>query len=347
MIRLPSSVAESHRSAYENRRVCVTGGAGFIGGHLVDALMSLGASVTVIDDLSNSTAEHIAGLIEMDPGRVRFVHGSILDPGSMARAIESASVVFHLAAVCSVPRSVEHPVRTWDVNATGTLRVLEAARHEGVRRVVYSASSSAYGNSNTIPVSEAEASSPLSPYAASKLSGESLVAAYAESYGLSAVSLRYFNIFGPRQPAGSPYSGVVPIFASRVLAGERPEVHGDGSQTRDFTYVGNAVLANLLAGQSGAPLIGQAVNVGSGSRTSVGDLARRVAGYFGREDLEPVFGPPRTGDVLHSCASIERAKELLGYEPVTWFEDGLAETLGWWRAEHERVGAACDGERGA
>lgn len=344
MIRLPSKVAESLRSAYDTRRVCVTGGAGFIGGHLVDALTSLGASVTVIDDLSNSNADHLAGLIELDPGRVRFVHGSILDPGSVTRAVESASVVFHMAAICSVPRSIEQPVRSWEVNATGTLRVLEAARHAGVRRVVYSASSSAYGNSNTIPVSEDQAASPLSPYAASKLSGESLVAAYAESYGLSAVSLRYFNIFGPRQPAGSPYSGVVPIFASRVLAGERPEVHGDGSQTRDFTYVGNAVLANLLAGQSGAPLIGQAVNVGTGSRTSVGDLARRVAAFFDREDLEPEFGPPRTGDVQHSCAAVERAGELLGYEPLAGFEDGLAETLDWWRAEH--AGAGVPGDRG-
>jgi UDP-glucose 4-epimerase len=149
--RLPTELADSLRSAYDTRRVCVTGGAGFIGGHLVDALTSLGASVTVIDDLSNSTPDHLSGLIELDPGRVRFVHGSILDPGAMARAVESASVVFHLAAICSVPRSVEEPVRSWEVNATGTLRVLEAARHAGVRRVVYSASSSAYGNSNDDP----------------------------------------------------------------------------------------------------------------------------------------------------------------------------------------------------
>ncbi len=334
MIRLPAKLADSLRGLYDNRRVCVTGGAGFIGGHLVDALTSLGASVTVIDDLSNSTAEHLAGLIEMDPGRVRFVHASILDEPAMQRAVESSSVVFHLAAICSVPRSVEDPARAWAVNATGVLRVLEAARHAGVRRVVYSASSSAYGNATQMPVDETVIPSPLSPYAASKLAGESLLTAYAESYGMSALSLRYFNIFGPRQPAGSPYSGVVPIFASKLLAGERPRILGDGSQTRDFTYVGNAVLANLLAGVSSAPLTGQVVNIGAGVRTSIAELATRMIEAFGLTSLTPDFGPPRTGDVLHSCADIRRAKDLIGYEPITGFEEGLRLTLEWWRGVH-------------
>jgi len=338
VIRLPSTVAQSLRSVYDNRRVCVTGGAGFIGGHMVDALTSLGASVTVIDDLSNSTPDHLAELIELDPGRVRFIHGSILDPDAMGRAVESASMVFHMAAICSVPRSVEEPGRSWEVNATGTLRVLEAARHAGVRRVVYSASSSAYGNAQHIPIAEDTIPAPLSPYAASKLSGETLMTAYAESYGISTLSLRYFNIFGPRQPAGSPYSGVVPIFASKVMAGERPVIHGDGRQTRDFTYVGNAVLANLLAGRSESPLIGQSVNIGSGVRFSIAELAEQVAENFGRADLTPSFGPPRTGDVLHSCADISLAQELIEYEPFTTFEDGLAETLDWWRREVAGVG---------
>ncbi|MBZ0170821.1 MAG: SDR family NAD(P)-dependent oxidoreductase, partial [Phycisphaerales bacterium] len=276
MIRLPSKIAGSLRSAYDNRRVCVTGGAGFIGGHLVDALTSLGASVTVIDDLSNSNADHLSSLIELDPDRVRFIHGSILDPEAMERAAESASIVFHLAAICSVPRSVEDPARAWAVNATGVLRVLEAARHGGARRVVFSASSSAYGNATNMPVNEAVIPSPLSPYAASKLAGESLMTAYAESYGLSTISLRYFNIFGPRQPAGSPYSGVVPIFASMLLAGERLKILGDGGQTRDFTYVGNAVLANLLAGATQEPLAGQVVNIGAGVQTPILELARRM-----------------------------------------------------------------------
>lgn len=337
MIRLPTKTAKALQDVYDNRRVCVTGGAGFIGGHLIDALTSLGASVTVIDDLSNSTTEHLAELIELDPGRIRFVHGSILDPGSVDRAVESASVVFHLAAICSVPRSVEDPARSWAVNATGVLRVLEAARHAGVRRVVYSASSSAYGNAVKVPVDEGMIPSPLSPYAASKLAGETLMTAYAESYGISTVSLRYFNIFGPRQPAGSPYSGVVPIFASKLLAGEPPEIHGDGSQTRDFTYVGNAVLANLLAGATDSPLTGQFVNIGAGSRVSIADLARTMIEAFGETGMEPTFGPSRTGDVLHSCADISAARALIGYEPLTSFEEGLRLTLDWWR--ERRVGS--------
>lgn len=333
VIRLPSKIADSLRSAYDNRRVCVTGGAGFVGGHLVDALTSLGASVTVIDDLSNSNADHLSSLIELDPGRVRFVHGSILDPGATERAVESASIVFHLAAVCSVPRSVEDPARTWAVNATGTLRVLEAARDSGARRVVFSASSSAYGNATRIPVDESIIPSPLSPYAASKLAGESLMAAYAESFGLSTISLRYFNIFGPRQPAGSPYSGVVPLFATRLLSGDPPRILGDGTQTRDFTYVGNAVLANLLAGASEHPLTGQVVNIAAGARTPVLELARRMIEAFGGSETEPEFGPPRTGDVLHSCADITRANELLDYEPLTDFDEGLRLTLEWWREQ--------------
>ncbi len=331
VIRLPAKIADPLREAYDNRRVCVTGGAGFIGGHLVDALTSLGASVTVIDDLSNSTADHLASLIELDPGRVRFIHGSILDPDAMARASESSSVVFHLAAICSVPRSIEEPRRTWEVNATGVLHVLEAARHTGARRVVFSASSSAYGNATKMPVSESLIPSPLSPYAASKLAGESLLTAYAESFGLSTISLRYFNIFGPRQPAGSPYSGVIPVFASRLLKGEPPVIMGDGSQTRDFTYVGNAVLANLLAGSSQDPLMGQVVNIGAGVQTSILDLAQQMMREFGMADARPEFGPPRTGDVLHSCADITRARALLGYEPITPFEEGLRLTLEWWR----------------
>jgi nucleoside-diphosphate-sugar epimerase len=335
VIRLPTKTAEALRAVYDARRVCVTGGAGFIGGHLVDALTSLGASVTVIDDLSNSGVEHLSELIELDPGRVRFIHASILDPAAMERAVESCSAVFHLGAICSVPRSVEDPARAWAVNATGVLRVLEAARHAGVRRVIYSASSSAYGNATTMPVSEDETPAPLSPYAASKLAGEALMTAYAESFGLSTLSLRYFNIFGPRQPAGSPYSGVIPLFAARLLAGKPPRILGDGSQTRDFTYVGNAVLANLLGGASESPLTGQAVNIGAGSRTSILDLARRMIEAFGLTDLEPEFGPPRTGDVQHSCAAIDRARELIGYEPLTSFEDGLRLTLDWWKESDE------------
>lgn len=341
VIRLPTDIAERLRGFYDTRRVCVTGGAGFIGGHLVDALMSLGASVTVIDDLSNSTLQHLSGLVELDPARVRFVHGSILDPGAMERAAEAATVVFHLGALCSVPLSIEKPSRTWEVNATGTLRVLEAARHAGGQRVVFSASSSAYGNATDLPVREDMLPAPLSPYAASKVAGERLLQAYAESYGMSTVSLRYFNIFGPRQLAGSPYAGVIPKFVSGAMAGEPLVLHGDGLQSRDFTYVGNAVLANLLAGSSGSPLAGQVVNIGMGVRTTVRELADRVLSAFDRPATQASPGPVRRGDVQHSLADISLAQELLGYEPVTGVDEGLELTFDWWRSgDGGRVGGA-------
>jgi UDP-glucose 4-epimerase len=337
VIRLPSELAAPLRAHYDTRRVCVTGGAGFIGGHLVDALMSLGASITVIDDLSNSALGHLGELIELDPARVRFVHGSILDPAALARAAEGAAAVFHLGAVCSVPLSLEQPMRTWEVNATGTLRVLEAARAQGSKRVVFSASSSAYGNAATLPIAEDTLPAPLSPYAASKVAGERLMEAYAESFGLSTVSLRYFNIFGPRQLANSPYSGVIPRFVDAAIAGEPLLMHGDGEQSRDFTYVGNAVLANLLAGATTTPLAGEVINIGTGEHTTVRELASRVLESFGRPASLAENAPPRRGDVLHSLADISRARELLGYEPLTTVEDGLDQTFRWWR---EHAGAA-------
>lgn len=334
MIRLPGELVAQLQPRYEGRRVVVTGGAGFIGGHLVDALVRLGASVTVIDDLSNSDVEHLSGLIELEPARVRFVHASVLDPGAMARVCESASAVFHLAAVCSVPRSIEAPQRSWDVNATGTLRVLEAARHAGVKRVVFSASSSAYGNATRLPVREDMLPAPLSPYAASKVAGERLMQAYAESYGMTTVSLRYFNVFGPRQRAGSPYSGVIPKFVAGAMAGEKLTLNGGGSQSRDFTYVGNAVLANLLAGSEGAAgnaISGRVLNIGTGEQTTVRALADRVLEAFGRPGEDAVAGPERMGDVRHSLADIAAARDAIGYRVVTGFEEGLKLTLDWWR----------------
>ncbi len=331
MIRLPTEIVRELEPRYRDRRVCVTGGAGFIGGHLVDALVRLGASVTVIDDLSNADLEHLSGLIELEPARVRFVHGSVLEPEAVEHAIGPASVVFHLGAVCSVPRSIENPTRSWEVNATGTIRVLEAARHAGVKRVIFSASSSAYGNATTLPVTEAMLPSPLSPYAASKVAGERLMQAYAESYGMSTVSLRYFNIFGPRQRSGSPYSGVIPKFVEAAMRGEPLTLNGGGDQSRDFTYVGNAVLANLLAGASTAPLAGRVLNIGTGTRTTVRELAERVLAAFGRPASDAVEAPERMGEVKHSLADIDAAREAIGYRVVSDFDEGLGLTLDWWR----------------
>ncbi|GJQ30564.1 MAG: epimerase [Phycisphaerae bacterium] len=330
-MRLPADKVAKLRTFYEGRGVCVTGGAGFIGGHLCDALLSLGATIRVIDDLSNSSLEHLAGLIELEPDRVRFVHASILDDDALREAIAGCQTVFHLAALGSVPRSIEQPQRTWSVNATGTLRVLEAARGAKAGRVVFAASSSAYGDQPDLPKVETQLPRPLSPYAASKLAGEHLLSVWASAYGLSTVSLRYFNVFGPRQSADSAYAAVVAAFAKALLAGESPTVFGDGSQTRDLTFVGNAVLATLLAGACPSRLTGQVVNVGTGTRTSILDLATTMAKHCGMPHVLPAFRPERAGDVRHSLADIAQARQLLGYEPVTSLDDGLTETVEWFK----------------
>lgn len=360
MLRFPSELIASVRPAYEHRRVVVTGGAGFIGSHLVDALVSLGAHVRVIDDLSNSTASYVADLVELEPDRVAFVHGSILDRTAMTDAFslqhragkqsDRGPVVFHLAAVGSVPLSIEQPGRAWDVNATGTLRVLEALRAAGGGRVVHSSSSSIYGDrgaSSGEPCQEDMPPCPLSPYAASKLAGEHLLATWSRCYGLESIALRYFNVFGPRQRADSAYAAVIPAFASRMLAGKPPIIYGDGQQTRDFTFVANVVLANLLAGATGTLPDNAVANVGLGRATSLNRLAEQMAEIAGQEsgvegDLTPHHKPPRQGEVRHSLASIERARGLLGYEPFASLREGLAETIHWHKAQSE-AGASSGG----
>ena len=331
-MKLPAEQVDRFRAAINGGAVCVTGGAGFIGGHLVDALVSIGAAVTVLDDLSNSSAEHISELIDLEPDRVRFVHGSVLDDAALDDAIEpETQLVFHLAAIGSVPLSLEQPERTWDVNATGTLRVLERARAVGARRLVFSASSSAYGDAEGLPKNEDMPASPTSPYGASKAAAEALVAAWARSYGLSTVNLRYFNVFGPRQPADSAYAGVVAAFSRALLAGKRPILYGDGTQTRDFTFVANAVLANLLAATSPKPFVGELINVGTGRRVSVARIAQMMADAAGVPELTPELRPARHGDILHSHADITRARTLLGFEPFTTLEEGVKETVEWFR----------------
>lgn len=363
MLRFPSELVASVRPAYERRRVVVTGGAGFIGSHLVDALVSLGAHVRVIDDLSNSNASYVADLVELEPDRVAFVHGSILDPAAMADAFsmelggkrgsqsDRGPVVFNLAAVGSVPLSIEQPGRAWDVNATGTLRVLEALRAAGGGRVVQSSSSSIYGDrgaSSGEPCQEDMPPCPLSPYAASKLAGEHLLATWSRCYGLESVALRYFNVFGPRQRADSAYAAVIPAFASRMLAGKPPVIYGDGQQTRDFTFVANVVQANLLAGATSTLPDNAVANIGLGHATSLNRLAEQMADIVGQQSdiaassIKPHYQPARQGEVRHSLASIERARGLLGYEPFTTLREGLAETVHWHRAQLE-AGASSGG----
>ena len=330
-MKLPADIVGRLRGYYADRRVCVTGGAGFIGGHLCDALISLGASVSIIDDLSNSDASHVAELVELDAERLRFVHASILDDAAMREAMEGARTVFHLAALGSVPKSIEQPQRTWSVNATGTVRVLEAARESRCERVVYSASSSAYGDDPAMPKVETAGTRPVSPYAASKLAGEQALYAWSKSFGVSTISLRYFNIFGPRQSADSAYAAVIAAFAKRLLNNESPVIFGDGGHSRDFTFVSNAVLANLLAGASTRALSGEVVNVGTGTRVDLLELARTMGELCGVPHLSPVHEPERAGDVKHSQADLARAREVLGYAPVTGLREGLEETVAWYR----------------
>ena len=315
-----------HGAAFEGARVLVTGGAGFIGSHLSEALVTLGASVVVLDDLSGGDARNLESF-----GPVEFVHGSIMDLDALARCTAGCRYVFHQAALGSVPRSVEQPRLYNDVNTTGTLNVLEAARAGGVRRVMFAASSSAYGE-NPVPWVETMPVLPKSPYAATKVADEALMAAWSGSYGLDTACLRYFNIFGPRQNANSAYAAVLAAFAKAILAGERPYIYGDGEQSRDFTFVDNAVHANLLAARREQPVGGQVINVGTGDRVTVNQLAAHVAQTLGRPELTPVYNPERAGDLKHSFADLSRARAVLGYSPVVDFHAGVRETLAWYRA---------------
>lgn len=315
-----------HGDRFGGARVLVTGGAGFIGSHLAETLWKLGAQVVVIDDLSGGSRENLQSF-----GPVEYHEGTILDRDLLASCTRGCKFVFHQAALGSVPRSVEQPRLYHDVNTTGTLNVLEAAREAKVTRVMFAASSSAYGP-NPVPWIENMPPLPKSPYAANKLAGEGLLRAWAASYPIDTVSLRYFNIFGPRQNANSAYAAVIAAFASALLKGKRPVIYGDGMQSRDFTFVANVVHANLLAAASERPLAGEVINVGCGTQITVNELAAAMAGALGRPDLKPVYEPPRAGDILHSFADLKRTEELLNYKPIIAFRPGLEQTLAWYRS---------------
>lgn len=306
----------------------VTGGAGFIGSHLVDRLLECRARVRVLDDFSTGKRENL----ERAGAAVEVLEGSITDPWTCARACSGVDVVFHQAALPSVERSVLDPASTHEVDATGTLNVLVAAKDAGARRVVYAGSSSAYGDTPELPKHEGMANTPRSPYAAAKLAGEMYCRVFADVYGLETVVLRYFNIFGPRQDPASQYSAVIPLFVVKALSGEGPRINGDGGQTRDFTYIDNAVDANVL-GATAAPegVSGEVFNVGCGERTSINTLweeIRRITGSL----AEASHGPPRPGDVRDSLADLRKIRERLGFEPSVSLADGLARTTEWLRA---------------
>lgn len=310
-------------------RVLVTGGAGFIGSHLTDALVERGDEVVVLDNLSTGKRANLAGVLD----RIRLVEASITDLPAVKDCCAGVDTVFHQAALASVPRSVNDPIASNETNVTGTLNVLWAAKECGVRRVVYAASSSAYGDTEVLPKREDMPANPLSPYAVNKYVGELYCAVFDRLYGLSTVGLRYFNVFGPRQDPQSQYAAVVPIFITRLLSGEAPVIHGDGEQSRDFTYIRNVVAANLLA--AAAPQTGgQTVNIACGDRISLNDLFARLRALVGSE-LSPVYGPARAGDVKHSQADIAAAVRLIGFRPVVGLEEGLRETVAWYRAQGE------------
>ena len=319
---------------YNGMPVLVTGGAGFIGSHLVRKLVECGAQVRVLDNFSHGTRANIADIAH----KIEVIEGDIRRPEDCSRAAAGCTVAFHLAALGSVPASVEDPLGYNAVNVNGTLQILEACRGAGLRRIVYSASSAAYGDSPVLPKTEAMAPSPKSPYAVGKLVGEYYVRVYAEVYGLSGVSLRYFNVFGPRQNPKSQYAAVIPAFIAAILAGEPVTIYGDGGQTRDFCHVDNVVLANLLAGSSARVLTGEVVNVASGENISLNAMQDMMEQHTGAK-VQRRHAATRAGDVRDSLADIRAAQNLLGYRPLKYFEPGLVETIAWYKSHQGGVSA--------
>lgn len=301
----------------------VTGGAGFIGSNIVERLLKDGHQVRVVDNLMTGTLDNLAHLSGYELHQV-----SITDKAALDAAFAGADYVLHQAALPSVPRSVENPLETHEICVTGTLNVLLAARDAGVKRVVYAASSSAYGDTIERYKTETLAPNPLSPYGVAKLAGEYYCRSFTEVYGLETVCLRYFNVFGPRQDPTSRYAAVIPLFITSMIDGQRPTIYGDGLQSRDFTFIDNVVHGNLLAATA-PDAAGQVMNLATGSSISLLDLAQKLNTML-HTDLQPIHAPERAGDIKHSQADISLARQLLAYEPVVDFEAGLAQTVNWY-----------------
>lgn len=307
-------------------KALVTGGAGFIGSHLVRALTAKGVQVRIVDNLSSGSLDNLDGVLP----EVEFVEGDIRDEGLMARAAKGIEVVYHQAAIASVPLSMERPDLVHAVNAGGTLTVLEASRRAGVRRVVYAASSAVYGNDPQLPKREDMPADPQSPYAAAKHAGELYTQVHHRAFGLETVCLRYFNVFGPGQSPQSQYAAVIPAFLAAALSGRTPVVYGDGGQTRDFVFVEDVVRANLAAAAAGPEAFGRSFNVAGGRPVSLSDLLSTLGALLGRE-IRPEYAPERAGDIRHSYASIDLARQVLGWEPQVSLRQGLALSLDWYR----------------
>ena len=306
--------------------VVVTGGAGFIGSHIAAALSNSGVRVRGLDDLSTGHRENL----EEIGGDIDFIEGSVADEDVVRKALEGAEVVYHEAAIPSVPRSVEAPAQTHIASVDGTFKLLLAARDQKVRRVVYAASSSAYGDQPTLPKSEAMLPDPLSPYAVAKLVGEYYCRVFTRVYGLETVALRCFNVFGPRQDPTSQYSGVVSRFISALAGNGKPVIFGDGEQSRDFTYIDNVVAANLSAADA-RDASGKVINVANGERITLNQLLDVLKELTGRQDVNAEYQEPRIGDVKHSLADNTMARELLGYECKVGLREGLKRTIDWWK----------------
>ena len=303
------------------KKVVVTGGAGFIGSHLAEELAKRGYHVIILDDLSTGRMENIKGLVETE--KAQFVQGSVTDLVLLHKLFEGIDYVFHQAAIPSVPRSIEDPLASHEANITGTLNVLIAARDNGVKKVIYASSSSVYGDTPTLPKREDMPPNPQSPYAITKLAGEYYCRGFQEVYELPTICLRYFNIYGRRQDANSQYATAIPRFATRVFEGKPPIIFGDGEQTRDFTFINDAVEANILAAESDATGI---FNIGRGKSFSINELARLITNIIGN-NVEPIHQEPRPGDIRHSLADISKARAF-GYEPKYSLKAGLGETIG-------------------
>lgn len=305
----------------------VTGGAGFIGSNLAEELIRQGAKVRILDNLTTGFRENL----EEIAGNFDFIEGDLNDENVLRKAIEGVEVVFHQAALPSVPRSVDDPEETHQACINGTFNLLLKAKEFGVRRVIYAASSSAYGDQPTLPKIETMRPEPMSPYAAAKLTGEYYCKVFNKVYGLETISLRYFNVFGPRQNPSSAYSGVISRFIDALMTGKDPAIYGDGEQSRDFTYVANVVDANIKAAQTSQGL-GEVINIANGERVSLNELLEVLKKITGNQHVTAHYLPERKGDVKHSQAENTRAVEWLGYEKLVGLEDGLHRTIDWWKS---------------
>ncbi|MGP8214314.1 MAG: SDR family oxidoreductase [Bacteroidia bacterium] len=322
-----------HSADLTKNSFVVTGGAGFIGSHLVEYLIANNAKrVVVLDDLSTGNSDNLKPF-EKYSG-FEFINGTICNKATCDKAFKDIDYILHEAALCSVPRSVANPIATHEVNVSGFLNVLMAARDAGVKRLIYASSSSVYGDSKALPKKETDQPSPLSPYAVSKYSNELYASVFARNYGMSVAGLRYFNIFGPRQNPFGQYAAAIPLFVTALMQNKAPVIYGDGTQTRDFTFIENVVQANIKALFAGPAINGQVFNIACGEQISVNELFSILAGFAGSE-IKPVYQPSRLGDVKDSKAAIDKAKELLGYAPEVNFRQGIETTWKWFKENYK------------